>query len=95
MSEPKGLRLSYPLLLLTVIITWLLPLTTLAQVPGGGGICSDTIPCEKGCCSKNNQCGFTPEHCGDGCKHNCDAKADCGQYAPPGQQDCPINVCCR
>ncbi len=95
MAELRGFRLSYHLLRLILL---LLPLTTtFAQlsVPGGGGICSDSIRCEKGCCSKDNQCGFTPEHCGEGCKSNCDATADCGQYAKPGQQDCPINVCCR
>ncbi|KAL2116052.1 hypothetical protein VTJ04DRAFT_10307 [Mycothermus thermophilus] len=79
------------------LIVFLLSLTTaLAQqsFPGGGGLCSDAIPCKIGCCSKNNQCGFTPEHCGEGCKHDCDSKAECGQYAERGNKDCPLNVCC-
>ncbi|KAK9422564.1 putative chitinase [Seiridium unicorne] len=65
-----------------------------AQQVGGGGTCSDAVPCLVGCCSKDNQCGFTPEHCGDGCKSKCDSKAECGQYAAEGNEDCPINVCC-
>lgn len=28
------------------------------------------------------------------CTSNCDAKAQCGQYGKPGNQDCPLNVCC-
>ncbi|ROW01932.1 hypothetical protein VMCG_05588 [Cytospora schulzeri] len=28
------------------------------------------------------------------CTSNCDAKAECGQYGKPGQQDCPLSVCC-
>ncbi|KAL6228777.1 hypothetical protein BDW75DRAFT_131550 [Aspergillus navahoensis] len=59
-----------------------------------GGTCSDSIPCYQGCCSAENQCGFTDGHCGDGCKHNCNATAECGEFAAPGTPDCPINVCC-
>lgn len=60
-----------------------------------GGTCSDSVACYQGCCSKDNQCGFTEDHCGEGCKHNCNATAECGQFAAPGTPDCPINVCCR
>ncbi|KAI1104572.1 putative bacteriodes thetaiotaomicron symbiotic chitinase [Jackrogersella minutella] len=64
--------------------------------PASGGTCSDTVPCVSGCCNSNNVCGFGPKYCSRdaGCKSNCNAKAECGQYAakPPG--DCPINVCC-
>ncbi|CBF89323.1 hypothetical protein AN0517.2 [Aspergillus nidulans FGSC A4] len=59
-----------------------------------GGTCSDSVPCYQGCCSKDYSCGFTPEHCGTGCISNCNATAECGQYALPGQSDCPVNVCC-
>ena len=50
-------RLSYHLLRLIVL---LLPLTaTLAlSMSGGRGICSDSIRCEKGCCSKDNSYPF-------------------------------------
>ena len=57
--------------------------------------CSVDRPCKVGCCSKDGQCGFTPDHCGDGCMSNCNATAECGQYAPEEFHDCPINVCCR
>lgn len=57
--------------------------------------CSATKACYQGCCSKDGNCGFGPDFCGDGCQGNCDAQAECGQYAPDGKHDCPINVCCR
>ena len=28
------------------------------------------------------------------CTSNCDAKAECGMYGKPGQQSCPLDVCC-
>jgi hypothetical protein len=56
-----------------------------AQTPGGGGTCSDATPCLVGCCNKDNQCGLTDAHCGDCCKSNCNATAECGEYASPGQ----------
>jgi hypothetical protein len=96
MTDPG--RWLWPPSRMLYLIVFLLSLTTaLAQqsFPGGGGLCSDAIPCKIGCCSKNNQCGFTPEHCGEGCKHDCDSKAECGQYAERGNKDCPLNVCCR
>lgn len=57
--------------------------------------CSATKACYQGCCSKDGNCGFGPDFCGDGCQGNCDAQAECGKYAPDGKHDCPINVCCR
>lgn len=56
--------------------------------------CSKSSPCHVGCCSKEGVCGFTKDHCGDGCQSNCNAKAECGQYALKENFDCPINVCC-
>lgn len=86
----------FPWALLVVVLSLLLFSTpSLSQgSPGAGGTCSDAIPCKSGCCSSSNQCGFTPDHCGTGCKHNCNATAECGQYAKEGDEDCPINVCC-
>lgn len=57
--------------------------------------CSITRPCYQGCCSASGNCGFGPSFCGTGCQSNCDAKAECGKYAPADRKDCPINVCCR
>lgn len=57
--------------------------------------CSITRPCYQGCCSASGNCGFGPSYCGTGCQSNCDAKAECGKYAPSDRKDCPINVCCR
>ena len=40
-------------------------------------------------------CGYSPNECGSStCISNCDAKAECGQYGVPGNNTCPINVCC-
>lgn len=56
--------------------------------------CSVTRPCFQGCCIKDGHCGFGPDFCGDGCQGNCNKKAECGKYAPPGQEECPLLVCC-
>ena len=66
-----------------------------ATAQGDLSTCSATKPCFQGCCSHDGNCGFTPQHCGTGCVSNCDAKAECGQYASSNATDCPINVCCR
>ncbi|KAL2785261.1 hypothetical protein BJX66DRAFT_329388 [Aspergillus keveii] len=60
------------------------------------GTCAPGIPCVNGaCCSKEGICGFSPDECGkDTCISNCDAKAECGQYALPESATCPLNVCC-
>ncbi|KAL4860567.1 hypothetical protein BDV12DRAFT_191629 [Aspergillus spectabilis] len=60
------------------------------------GTCAPGIPCVNGaCCSKEGICGFSPDECGkDTCISNCDAKAECGQYALPEAATCPLNVCC-
>lgn len=45
--------------------------------------------------SQKGICGFSPDQCGtDTCISNCDAKAECGQYAPSESAACPLNVCC-
>ncbi|KAJ5528068.1 glycoside hydrolase [Penicillium frequentans] len=60
------------------------------------GTCSDSTPCSNGaCCSDSGFCGYSPSFCGTGnCTSNCDAKAECGEYAVSGEQACPLNVCC-
>ncbi|KAI0437933.1 family 18 glycosyl hydrolase [Xylaria telfairii] len=62
------------------------------------GTCNSGTPCENAACcggKNNNLCGYSPGECGPGnCTSNCDAKAECGQYGKPGQQNCPLNVCC-
>ena len=59
------------------------------------GTCNSDTPCVNGaCCGSNNLCGYSPTECGTGCSSNCNAKAECGQYGTPGQQQCPLNVCC-
>ncbi|KAH8891138.1 hypothetical protein GQ53DRAFT_687387, partial [Thozetella sp. PMI_491] len=56
--------------------------------------CDADHPCKVGCCSKFGTCGFTDQHCGDGCQSNCNATSECGAHAPADDFDCPINVCC-
>ena len=59
------------------------------------GTCNAQTPCANGaCCGKTNLCGYSKDFCGDGCQSNCDAKSQCGPYAPPGSQKCPLSVCC-
>ncbi|KAF4250872.1 hypothetical protein CNMCM8714_008771 [Aspergillus fumigatus] len=59
------------------------------------GSCSETEECQTGCCSKAGYCGFGPDFCGDDvCISNCDAVAECGEYAAEPGAKCPLNVCC-
>ncbi|KUJ13269.1 glycoside hydrolase [Mollisia scopiformis] len=60
------------------------------------GTCAPGTPCVNGaCCSNARICGYSPKECGKKtCISNCDAKAECGQYGVPGNNTCPINVCC-
>lgn len=64
--------------------------------PNGEGTCAPGSPCVNGaCCSKTGICGYSPDFCGaENCISNCDAKAQCGQYAVAGKERCPLNVCC-
>ena len=60
------------------------------------GTCNAETPCPiAACCGTNGLCGYSPAECGAGnCTSKCDSKAECGQYGTPGQQNCPLNVCC-
>lgn len=59
------------------------------------GTCDANTPCPNGaCCGSDNLCGYTPKQCGAGCRFNCNAKAECGPYAPTNSQGCPLSVCC-
>lgn len=60
------------------------------------GTCNKDTPCTNGaCCSNKGICGYSPDSCGAGnCTSNCDAKAECGQYAGAVNETCPLNVCC-
>ncbi|KAF2261303.1 hypothetical protein CC78DRAFT_535764 [Lojkania enalia] len=73
------------------------------QAPVEDFSCSESKPCSNGaCCSKKTGfCNYGPEACGtngqspnDVCWSNCDAHAECGQYAKVPGQTCPLNVCC-
>lgn len=37
-------------------------------------------------------CGYGPDYCGKGCVSNCDAGAECGQFANPKNKTCPMNT---
>jgi chitinase len=39
-------------------------------------------------------CGYGPTYCDEGCQSNCDAKAECGEFAAVPGAGCPLNVCC-
>ncbi|KAL3429985.1 hypothetical protein BDV09DRAFT_31383 [Aspergillus tetrazonus] len=55
--------------------------------------CSASNPCSNGaCCGGDGFCGYGPTYCGDGCISNCDATAECGQYAEPANTTCPLNT---
>lgn len=62
------------------------------------------------CCGASGNCGYGqfvtilsmlqltdsqgPTYCGTGCTFNCNATAECGQYAAKPGQKCPLNTCC-
>lgn len=57
--------------------------------------CGPDKACYNGaCCGSDGWCGYSPTYCGDGCQSNCDATAECGEYAETPGQTCPLNVCC-
>ncbi|KAJ3953651.1 hypothetical protein N0V92_009873 [Colletotrichum tropicale] len=57
--------------------------------------CGPGRPCSNGaCCGASGNCGYAPAYCGAGCQSNCDAKAECGQYAVNPGQTCKLNACC-
>ncbi len=57
--------------------------------------CSKDKPCSNGaCCGKSGYCGYGPTYCGSGCLADCNAVAECGQYAKTAGTECPLNTCC-
>ena len=57
--------------------------------------CSASKPCSNGaCCGKSGYCGYGPTYCGSGCVSDCNAVAECGQYAKIANTQCPLNTCC-
>lgn len=57
--------------------------------------CGPGSPCSNGaCCGSSGWCGYGPTYCGDGCQSDCDATAECGEYAATAGTTCPLNVCC-
>ena len=58
--------------------------------------CGKSNPCSNGaCCGISGYCGYGPTYCGSGnCTSNCDAVAECGQYASKPGTQCPLNTCC-
>lgn len=58
--------------------------------------CGPGAPCANGaCCSTSGYCAFGPEFCGaDVCISNCEAKAECGQFAEDDLGKCALNACC-
>ncbi|KID94681.1 Glycoside hydrolase, subgroup, catalytic core, partial [Metarhizium majus ARSEF 297] len=72
-------------------------LHTLSLVLAQG--CSESNPCQAGCCSKYGFCGLGPDYCAESvCVANCDRKAQCdpGGYGAAfvNHTTCPLNVCC-
>ncbi|KAI0132937.1 glycoside hydrolase family 18 protein [Xylariales sp. AK1849] len=62
--------------------------------------CTADQPCSNGACcgsflgTDTGTCGYGPTYCGTDCTSNCNATAECGQYAVSGDEYCPLNVCC-
>lgn len=60
------------------------------------GTCAPGTPCVNGaCCGMNGLCGYSPLECSTAtCLSNCNATAECGQYASASSSSCPLDVCC-
>jgi hypothetical protein len=57
--------------------------------------CGPGNPCSNGaCCGSSGFCGYGPVYCETGCSSNCDAAAECGQFAKVANTTCPLNTCC-
>lgn len=57
--------------------------------------CSKDNPCSNSaCCGAEGYCGYGPTYCDNGCQANCDAHAECGEFAKTPGLRCPLNVCC-
>jgi hypothetical protein len=57
--------------------------------------CDASTPCSNGAyCGETGNCGYGPTYCGAGCTSNCDATAECGEYAATSGTTCPLNTCC-
>ncbi|GKT51071.1 killer toxin subunits alpha/beta [Colletotrichum spaethianum] len=62
--------------------------------------CTKEKPCKNGACcgsffgGDQGVCGYGETFCGSDCVSNCDAHAECGQYAQPAGKECPLKVCC-
>lgn len=68
---------------------------TLASPGQGDYTCGPDKPCaNKACCGADGWCGYGPNYCEEGCQSNCDAKAECGEFAETPGKTCPLNVCC-
>ncbi|EAU32456.1 predicted protein [Aspergillus terreus NIH2624] len=54
--------------------------------------CNANKPCKNGaCCGTGGYCGFGPTYCGAGCLSNCNATAECGEFAKKCQSNCVLN----
>ncbi|KAL7921208.1 glycoside hydrolase family 18 protein [Trichoderma austrokoningii] len=60
-----------------------------------GYTCNANKACSNGACCGSYQ-GTSEGVCGYGisCTSNCNAAAQCGEFAPKGSEFCPLNVCC-
>lgn len=71
-----------------------LDLVTTTAATSNDYTCSASKPCRgnAACCNGvTGQCGFGPKYCGaDVCISDCQSKAECGQYAADGKQQCPL-----
>ncbi|RYP44871.1 hypothetical protein DL768_008713 [Monosporascus sp. mg162] len=57
--------------------------------------CGPRKECSNGaCCGVDGWCGYGPTYCGDGCQSNCNATAECGEFADVAGKTCPLHVCC-
>ncbi|SMQ53701.1 unnamed protein product [Zymoseptoria tritici ST99CH_3D7] len=57
--------------------------------------CSKEKPCGNGaCCGGSGFCGYGPTYCGKDCVANCEAVAECGQFAKDPGTECPLKTCC-
>ncbi|KAL1589378.1 hypothetical protein WHR41_02173 [Cladosporium halotolerans] len=63
--------------------------------PRDDSTCGPKKPCSNhACCGPEGFCGFGPSYCGKGCTSNCDAHAECGEFAQQPNDTCPLNICC-
>lgn len=99
LTKPSFASQPVPALVSRDVFDDLSDLLLLGNVSDTESTCKKGVRCKKNACcggffgGDEGTCGYGPDFCGDDCDSQCDAKADCGQYAEkPGTYSWSIEL---